>query len=236
MGYHKSGMGAVGDLVTSPMPPNDGAMIAVFTSAVQQQLLRNGRDLGPTGADGEWGSKTNDAFAAAEASIPFANRYNRSFAYRVSVDKRSVNLTGDLWNAIQRLPTIARTRTPAPRPPADDGSTFIGPANDPPIVPDSGGPNLLPWIIGGIVLAGIGAYFYFTPGKTRPVAANQRRRRLSANPKRREPRKFEITSVDSGKTVVWTLKKANEFFGREEFQEILKGYLPHIVAVEIGRH
>jgi hypothetical protein len=46
-------------------------------------------------------------------------------------------------------------------------------------------------------------------------------------------REFEITFIDSGKTVVWTLRKANKFFGAAEFQEILAGYLPNIVAVEL---
>ena len=45
---------------------------------------------------------------------------------------------------------------------------------------------------------------------------------------------WEITSMDTGKTVHWTTAKCNKFFGKEEFKEIAQGYAPHIVAVKIS--
>jgi len=47
-------------------------------------------------------------------------------------------------------------------------------------------------------------------------------------------KKYEVTNVDTGVTVVMTQSEAHEMFGRAEFKEILAGYLPHLIAVEIG--
>ena len=44
-------------------------------------------------------------------------------------------------------------------------------------------------------------------------------------------REYEITSVDTGKTFIWTERKCQEFFGEAEFNEIRQGYLPNIIAV-----
>ncbi len=44
---------------------------------------------------------------------------------------------------------------------------------------------------------------------------------------------YGITSTDSGKTKKMTLRQAEEYFGKEEFKEILAGYLPNIVAVKL---
>ena len=45
--------------------------------------------------------------------------------------------------------------------------------------------------------------------------------------------KYEIYFCDSGKTVVWTCAKCEKEFGKAEFEEILAGYAPHIVAIEL---
>jgi hypothetical protein len=45
--------------------------------------------------------------------------------------------------------------------------------------------------------------------------------------------KYEITFIDSGVTEIWTRRKAIRYFGRLEFNEILEGYHPSIVAVKI---
>ena len=45
--------------------------------------------------------------------------------------------------------------------------------------------------------------------------------------------KYEITWIDSGITEVWTRAKCEEHFGAKEFQECLKGYWPHVVAVKV---
>lgn len=44
---------------------------------------------------------------------------------------------------------------------------------------------------------------------------------------------YEVTSVDTGRTKYMTQAQAEAFFGKVEFKEILDGYLPHIVAVEV---
>ena len=44
---------------------------------------------------------------------------------------------------------------------------------------------------------------------------------------------YEITFIDNGKTVQWTERQCHDYFGRDEFNEILQGYAPHIVAVEL---
>jgi hypothetical protein len=170
MGYHHTGTGDVGI--------GGSSTISVTTRAVQQALIRAGLDVGPAGADNEWGGYTSSAFLTARG------RTSLPFVYQIAPDRHSVSMPSDAWLAIQTLPAAppARPGTTVPRPgPAPDGGS-IGPALDPIVLPDSSGPNLLPWIIGGIALAGIGAYFYFTPGKkARPVAANRRRRGVRAN-------------------------------------------------------
>ena len=45
---------------------------------------------------------------------------------------------------------------------------------------------------------------------------------------------YEITWVDLPvRTVIWTERKAKKEFGKDEWEEIKAGYLPHIVAVQI---
>ena len=46
--------------------------------------------------------------------------------------------------------------------------------------------------------------------------------------------KYEITWVEASHTVIWTERKARKEFGRDEWEEIKAGYLPHIVAVQIS--
>ena len=44
---------------------------------------------------------------------------------------------------------------------------------------------------------------------------------------------YEITFINSMQTYNWTRKECNEFFGKDEFAEVLAGYLPDVVAVKI---
>lgn len=44
---------------------------------------------------------------------------------------------------------------------------------------------------------------------------------------------YEVTFIDTGRTERWSLRKCEKVFGAAEFREILQGYLPHIVAVEL---
>ena len=43
---------------------------------------------------------------------------------------------------------------------------------------------------------------------------------------------YEITSVDSGKTKIMTESEAQKAFGRKEWKEIKKGYLPNLIVCE----
>ena len=45
-------------------------------------------------------------------------------------------------------------------------------------------------------------------------------------------KRWEITFLDSGVTVVWSTRKCHKFFGKAEFGELKQGYAPHIVCVE----
>lgn len=64
------------------------------------------------------------------------------------------------------------------------------------------------------------------------LRAELKRRRPSRS--RRNPAAaYEITWVETGKTVRWTEQKARGYFGSSEWKEIKAGYLPHIVAVRI---
>lgn len=45
--------------------------------------------------------------------------------------------------------------------------------------------------------------------------------------------RIELTFIDTGKTVEWTKEQCQEHFGVEEFDEILQGYAPHIVAIDL---
>lgn len=44
---------------------------------------------------------------------------------------------------------------------------------------------------------------------------------------------YEVTFVEFGLTKILTRAEAVAEFGREEFNEILQGYLPQIVAVKL---
>jgi hypothetical protein len=45
---------------------------------------------------------------------------------------------------------------------------------------------------------------------------------------------YEVTSVDTGKTHVMTQKAAEQMFGKVEFKEIVAGYLPNVIAVQVS--
>jgi hypothetical protein len=53
---------------------------------------------------------------------------------------------------------------------------------------------------------------------------------------RRKQKRYEITSMDTGKTFVWTETKCRRYFGQYEWQEIKQGYAPHLVVVEVGEN
>lgn len=44
---------------------------------------------------------------------------------------------------------------------------------------------------------------------------------------------YEITFVDTGKTVTWSEAKCRKTFGKNEWLEIKENYLPHIVVAKL---
>lgn len=44
---------------------------------------------------------------------------------------------------------------------------------------------------------------------------------------------IEVTNIENGHTEILTRKQFFQRFGKAEGQEILAGYLPHIVAIEL---
>ena len=44
---------------------------------------------------------------------------------------------------------------------------------------------------------------------------------------------YEITYIETGNTETLTEKEAEKQFGKDEWQEVKQGYLPHIVAIEV---
>jgi len=44
---------------------------------------------------------------------------------------------------------------------------------------------------------------------------------------------YEVTWLDSGKTKILTLKECERIFGDVGFSEIVQGYAPHIVAIDL---
>ena len=65
------------------------------------------------------------------------------------------------------------------------------------------------------------------------VVSEEAREKLRQNFAKNVLKQFEITWIDAAHTVIWTEHKAREEFGKDEWEEIKAGYLPHIVAVEI---
>jgi hypothetical protein len=50
----------------------------------------------------------------------------------------------------------------------------------------------------------------------------------------KQSQKIELTNIDNGVTRILTYKQCVEIFGKAEFTEILLGYLPNWVAVEVN--
>lgn len=46
-------------------------------------------------------------------------------------------------------------------------------------------------------------------------------------------KKYEVTSVSTGETETVTKREGNKKYGRDEFKEMIQGYLPNYIVVEI---
>jgi hypothetical protein len=164
---------------SSTPPAGESSMSTTSAAAelsateVQRALIRAGFSVGRSGADGEFGTNSR---AALDAAI---SRLGLSAPYTVSTDRRTVSLPANVWAAIQALPARAPSgggggggRTPA--------AEEVAPPPPPP--PDEAAGGFLstpwPWVIGGVALAGAGAWLLLSsPSKGSAMAMNRRRRR-----------------------------------------------------------
>ena len=48
-------------------------------------------------------------------------------------------------------------------------------------------------------------------------------------------RTIELTNIEHGVTTILTYEQCVERFGKDEFAEILAGYLPQWIAIEVDR-
>ena len=46
-------------------------------------------------------------------------------------------------------------------------------------------------------------------------------------------KRYEIHFLDNGKTVIWSARKASNFFGKDEWPEYRENYLPHVLVAEL---
>jgi hypothetical protein len=47
-------------------------------------------------------------------------------------------------------------------------------------------------------------------------------------------KKYEITFLDTGITVVWTARQAQKYFGKREWIEYKNNYAPDVFVIEHG--
>lgn len=147
---------------------------------LQRMLMQKGYNVGRTGADNIFGDKTRSALNRA---------LGRDVSSQISVssDRHTIRMPVSFWVELSGLRDGAggeSTTPPSPRPsptpsPIENGDTEV--------VPDAVEETVvkaLPWAIGAVAFAGIGAYFVYR-GRRRRVAANRRRRRRRRRSSRR---------------------------------------------------
>lgn len=134
--------------------------------------FRASRGQAPIAVDGRAGPLTIAGLAAAGPGLPAPS----TFPENVAVTPR-VLISKTLATRLEALQRVADP-APVPRP------HVLEPAPTDPATPGEPKPaevevsrrSLLPWILGGTALVGLGAYFMFAGT---PVRANRRRRRRS---------------------------------------------------------
>lgn len=146
-----------------------GTRTVMSTRDLQRLLVQKG--FQPGSVDGVWGPNTAGALrqAAEAAGLDASDAVG-------SEDRRSVELSDSLLQAIRGLPDRTAPSTPAP--PAPDNTADI----------TGGGfqvPDWLPWTIGAGVLVAVGGYFVWRGQKRTALAANRRRRRRRRRTSRR---------------------------------------------------
>lgn len=182
--YATAGLGATG-----------GPTVTLDVRTLQRVLIQKGFNVGSTGADGTWGTRTLSAISSAlgvEAGYEFRN---------VSGERGSqtVQAPEALWRQLNAMPDRppgtgtgaggrsrepAKTTTTTTRP-----STTIGPST----LPDENGyessgmdwGQAWPYAAGAAGLLALGGFFLWQGRRKRAVAANRRRRRRRRRSRRR---------------------------------------------------
>jgi len=159
------------DSSTTPAETSS-ASTSFDANALQTLLIMRGFSVGSTGADGDFGTGSRRALDAA------FGRVGVTPSYTVSSDRRSVTLPTSAWNLIRALPARTTTRTAT----RSGGSDTLPGATDettppPPVEETSAGflSTPWPWVIGGVVLVGAGAFLLMPPASDKALATNRRR-------------------------------------------------------------
>lgn len=167
---------------SAPPAETSSASTSFDANALQTLLIMRGFSVGSTGADGDFGTGSRRALDAA------FGRVGVTPSYTVSSDRSSVTLPTSAWNLIRALPARTSTgsgsrsggaTTPSGGTASGGGGTSADTPPPPPVEETS--PGFLstpwPWVIGGVVLVGAGAFLLMPPSSGKALAANKRRSR-----------------------------------------------------------
>lgn len=150
------------------------SMTSVPAREAQTALYARGFDIGSAGADGNFGTASRAALVRALERVYRGPVPSSAWSATTS----SIRVRSDLWPQVLALPM---TRSSAP-PSGGGTSTRTTSTPEAPLTPpEVEEPGIMsrltsgytPWVIGGVVLAGIGAVIVLSPKK---VSANRRRR------------------------------------------------------------
>lgn len=160
---------AGGAQITQPPVMEMEPVTLVSTEELQRLLLQKG--FNPGTVDGTWGRNTSGALQQASDALGMGEHGAVS-----GDDKRSVQVSSALFDAIRAMPNRAAPSTPAP--PRDAPVAELAPDE---VFGGGGGfPDWAPWAIGAGGLALIGGYFIYRGRRRAAVAANRRRRRRTS--------------------------------------------------------
>jgi hypothetical protein len=190
------GQSAPAGAVQSPGPAATvltplSSVVVLPSTQLQNFLIGHGFDIGSASADGVFGTNSSNAMNQALAAAG-----QSSGGYTVSSDKHTVTVQTSAWSALASLPT---------RPPVRSGGSTVTPTvtlPDGTVIPGSTGPDwgsLLPWIIGGVALVGVGGFaLYESKRHPRAKLTVKNRRRFVAKNARRAGDYTGASRFDSG--------------------------------------
>jgi hypothetical protein len=143
------------------------APTSISVRSLQQLLLQKGFSVGPSGADGRWGTNTEGALTSALGAPA-----GRS----ISAGATEVDIPTAELDRIRALPDrpVGTAQPSAPRPDVPEV-----PIEEPPVRDEAGeaAMQILPWAIGAVALLGIGGYFMWRSRRAPRYATANRRRR-----------------------------------------------------------